>query len=190
LVRRLKSKKFRDEFFSSRVDAGLAFQIRTLRQKEGWTQEELARRLGTSQNAVCRLESSNYGKPNVSTLKKVASVFDVALVVRFVKFSALVNDVINLSTESVIPDSFRNDTGLNQPSLPAPAFEVVPISEDNALVGNTTLVTAESANALTTPVRVVVFPEEPTEGAVRPIPGHSLSPGGGVSALQHSQLIH
>jgi transcriptional regulator with XRE-family HTH domain len=130
---------------SARVDASLAFQIRALRQKnEDWSQAELARRLETSQNAVCRLESPNYGKASISTLKKVASVFDVALVVRFVRFSTLVNDVINLSTESVVVDSFKDDQGLNLPTTsecPPERETTVPVDS----IVNETLHTSESS---------------------------------------------
>ena len=133
LIQNLKSKKFRDAFVSARVDTSLAFQIRALRQKNGdWSQAELARRLDTSQNAVCRLESPNYGKASISTLKKLASVFDVALVVRFVRFSTLVNDVISLSTESVIVDSFDDDQGL----LPSDAVELLPEGIATLAVGS------------------------------------------------------
>lgn len=138
LIQNLKSKKFRDAFVSARVDASLAFQIRALRQKkEDWSQAELARRLDTSQNAVCRLESPNYGKASISTLKKLASVFDVALVVRFVRFSTLVNDVLSLSTESVIVDSFDGDQGLlSSDAIKLPPVGVVTLAE-RSLVNRT-----------------------------------------------------
>lgn len=116
LIKRLKDKRFRDAFVSSRIDTGLAFQIRALRQKEKFSQEALGEKLGTSQNAICRLESPDYGRASISTLKKIASVFDVALVVRFVRFSTLVNDILDLSTESVIVDKFEEDKGLEPPS--------------------------------------------------------------------------
>lgn len=135
LLQNLKNKRFRDAFVSARVDAGLAFQTRSLRQKKGWSQVDLARRLDTSQNAICRLESPNYGKASISTLKKVASVFDVALVVRYVRFSALVNDALNLSTESVIVDSFDEDQGLE----PVPISNVTIANVFVQVEGGTTL---------------------------------------------------
>jgi len=115
LIKRLEGKASRDAFVSAHIDTGLAFQIRALRQKGNWSQEDLAGRLSTSQNAVCRLESPDYGRASINTLKKIASVFDVALVVRFVRFSTLVKDVIDLSTESVIVDKYEDDKGLNPP---------------------------------------------------------------------------
>src|SRR4030067_794174 len=112
LFNRLKNKRFRHAFVSAQVDTGLAFQIRALRQKEGWSQADLASELGTSQNVICRLENPSYGKASISTLKKLASVFDVALVVRLVRFSTLINEVLNLSPEAIAVEKFREDKGL------------------------------------------------------------------------------
>ena len=44
-----------------------------------------------NQNAISRLESHDYGKPTITTLKRLASAMDVGLVVRFVPFSEMVN---------------------------------------------------------------------------------------------------
>ena len=55
------------------------------------TQGELAAKLGTDQNAISRMESVRYGRQTLTTLKRVAAIFDVALVVRFVPFSQLVD---------------------------------------------------------------------------------------------------
>jgi len=62
-----------------------------MRERLGWTQSVLAEKLDTNQNAVYRLESPDYGKATLTTLKKVAAAMDVALVVRFVPFSELVD---------------------------------------------------------------------------------------------------
>ena len=75
----------------------------------------MARRLGTSQMAVFRLESPNYGKATLSSLKRVASLFDVALQVRFVRFSAFVNDALGKTTYSVLIDPFEEDLGFQAP---------------------------------------------------------------------------
>lgn len=112
LVSTLRDKKYRDSFVSSQVSNRLAFQIRALRQDHEWSQAQLAARIGTSQNAVSRLENPRYGKASISTLKRIASVFDVALVVGFIPFSELVDWVVNLSQQSLIVPSFDDDLGL------------------------------------------------------------------------------
>jgi transcriptional regulator with XRE-family HTH domain len=114
LIADLQSKKFRDAFVSSRVSNTLALQIRAMRQERGWSQAYLAELLGTSQNAVYRLESPQYGKPSITTLKRLASIFDVGLSVWFSPFSKLVDRVTNLSTDDILVPSFDNDPGLQE----------------------------------------------------------------------------
>jgi hypothetical protein len=44
-----------------------------------------------TQHAISRLESQGYGKPTLTTLKRLAAAMDVGLIVRFVPFSELVD---------------------------------------------------------------------------------------------------
>jgi ribosome-binding protein aMBF1 (putative translation factor) len=46
------------------------------RLQNGWSQKELAMRMGTSQSYIARLEAGDID-PQVSTLKRLAAVFDV-----------------------------------------------------------------------------------------------------------------
>lgn len=89
----------------------LAMQIRVMRQKKDLTQKELASELGTSQNAIYRLENPKGARPNVSTLERLAAYFDVALVVRFAPFSELSNWTLNLSAQSIDVPPFDKDVG-------------------------------------------------------------------------------
>jgi transcriptional regulator with XRE-family HTH domain len=112
--RLMRGRETRARFVESHLNKGLAFQIQSLRDRKDWSQQELADKLGTNQNAVYRLENPGYGKPTLTTLKKVAAVFDVALVVRFVPFSQVVNWV---SGTPFI------DRGLTPSALEVPSFE-------------------------------------------------------------------
>jgi transcriptional regulator with XRE-family HTH domain len=85
-----------------------------MRQERGWSQAYLAELLGTSQNAVYRLENPQYGKPSITTLKRLASIFDVGLSVWFSPFSKLVDRVTNLSTDDILVPSFENDPGFHE----------------------------------------------------------------------------
>jgi ribosome-binding protein aMBF1 (putative translation factor) len=77
-------KAFRDALMEKIVRESIAKQIRDLRAWKGWTQEELAKRLETKASVIARLENpDNPHLPTVSTLCKIAAVFDVALMVRF-----------------------------------------------------------------------------------------------------------
>ena len=119
----------RARFVESHLSKNLAFQIRAMRDQTDWTQEQLAEKVGTNQNAISRLENPNYGKATITTLKRIASVFDVALVVRFVPFSQLVGWVSGtpfldrgLSSESLTVPSFENENRVLAAALgPFPA---------------------------------------------------------------------
>lgn len=60
----------------------VARQVILLRTRAGISQEELARRVGTSKSAIARLESGRH-QPTVETLRRVAAAFDVRLVIEF-----------------------------------------------------------------------------------------------------------
>ena len=66
------------------------------------------------QNAISRLESPDYGRPTLTTLRRLATALDVGLVVHFVPFSQLIDWV------SGTP---RVDRGLSTGSLAVPSFE-------------------------------------------------------------------
>jgi transcriptional regulator with XRE-family HTH domain len=118
LIADLQSKRFRDAFVSSRVSNTLALQIRAMREERGWSQAHLAKLLATSQNAVYRLESPQYGRYNITTLKRLASIFDVGLAVWFLPFSKLVDRVTNLATDDILVPSFDNDPVLHEREVP------------------------------------------------------------------------
>jgi transcriptional regulator with XRE-family HTH domain len=84
----LEDEEYRREF-NADVDTGLAFQIRALREKNGWTQGELAERAGSDQGTISQWENPNYGRYTLKTLKSLANAFDVGLLVRFAPFSEL-----------------------------------------------------------------------------------------------------
>jgi DNA-binding XRE family transcriptional regulator len=60
----------------------VARQVILLRTRHRISQEELARRVGTSKSAIVRLESGRH-RPNVETLRRVADAFGTQLVIEF-----------------------------------------------------------------------------------------------------------
>jgi ribosome-binding protein aMBF1 (putative translation factor) len=52
------------------------------REKAGLTQAELAKRIGTRQPALSRLERGGFKKATVETLKKIADALDTRLVIK------------------------------------------------------------------------------------------------------------
>lgn len=92
LIERIRRGKLsRSKLVESHLRKAIAFQLRALRDREQWSQQHLAEAAGMTQNAISRLESPSYGKHTITTLKRMAEVFDVALVVRFVPFSQFID---------------------------------------------------------------------------------------------------
>ena len=83
----LKNTKAREAYVEAELVNGLAHQIRIIRQQRGWSQKELAKRVGTTQTTISRLEDPSYGKYSIRTLLALGKVFDVALFVRYMQFS-------------------------------------------------------------------------------------------------------
>ncbi|WP_263356421.1 helix-turn-helix domain-containing protein [Acidicapsa ligni] len=56
-------------------------EIAAMRLQKGWTQAELARRTGTTQSAIARLESGQT-QPRMQTLRRVAEALGAKLVIQ------------------------------------------------------------------------------------------------------------
>ena len=122
LIKRLRrSRKVREQFVESHISKGIAFQVRATRDRLGWKQDRLASEVGMTQNAISRLESPEYGKPTITTLKRLAAALDVGLVVHFVPFSQMIDWVSGTR---------RVDPGLATESLAVPTFQA---EEDNGV---------------------------------------------------------
>src|ERR1700683_1503941 len=113
LIQRLrKGPDARTRFVDSQINKTLAFQIRALRG--ALSQEKVMEKLGMNQNAISRLENPYYGKATLTTLKRIASAYDVGLLVEFVPYSRLVDRA------SGTP---HTDNGLNPGTMNVPNFE-------------------------------------------------------------------
>jgi transcriptional regulator with XRE-family HTH domain len=109
LITELRNKEYRDAFVSEHIDTGIPFQIRALREQRSLTQKELADRAGVTQVWISRIENPNYSGFSIKTLLKLASAFDIGLIVRFVPISNLVKWELQLSPESLQAVSFNED---------------------------------------------------------------------------------
>ena len=110
---RLKDKDFRDAFVGAHIDQGLAFQIKSLRDDRGWTQGDLANRLGLkSQSSIARYEDPSYGKLSISKIKELGAVFDVGILVKFVPYSRFLGEVEDLSPSTLAAKSFESELPL------------------------------------------------------------------------------
>lgn len=92
------------------LNQGLAHQIRAMRNSREWSQKMLSDKMDCkAQSIISRLEDPAYGKYTIQTLTKVADAFDVALMVRFVPFSKLIDDAEDLSPRALNVTSFEED---------------------------------------------------------------------------------
>ncbi len=99
----------RHELMWTYLNVSVALQIRGLREKRGWSQEELAQRAGLHQEQISLLEMVRWKHhPQIGTLRAVAQALDVALKVQFESYGELVNEFMGTS-EVPIPLSFSND---------------------------------------------------------------------------------
>jgi transcriptional regulator with XRE-family HTH domain len=105
----LRDPEYRHQFVDEEINVGIAFQIRSLRNKQNLTQVNLAKRLGVKQPLVSSWEDPDYGNHSLGTLKELARAFDVGLLVRFVPFSTLVDWTANLSGDAIAPPSFGEE---------------------------------------------------------------------------------
>lgn len=109
----LRSKEFRDSYALSHATSDIAFQILANRRHRGLTQKGLGELAGEmKQGFVSRLENPEGSAPNIETLARIASAFDVALLVRFVPFSELVESADRLDHGSLVVPKAEDDAGL------------------------------------------------------------------------------
>ncbi|MGA7579061.1 MAG: helix-turn-helix transcriptional regulator [Desulfobaccales bacterium] len=122
LTRDLQNKDIRDFYVSEHINIGIPLQIRALRKQRGWTQEKLAKLTGMKQERISAIENPNYKhKFTLSILMKVASAFDVALIVRFAPISELVKWELALSPERLEAVSFEEDPYFKPTPITIPA---------------------------------------------------------------------
>ena len=76
--RLLRNKEFRKEYERLGPEFELVRLLIRKRLEKGLTQHELARKVGTKQSAIARLESGRYN-PTVDSLRKIARALNADL---------------------------------------------------------------------------------------------------------------
>ena len=74
LEKHLKDKDFAERLKNADNAWDIALQIAALRKEAGLSQKELARKVGTSQQQISRLESPSYEGHSLSMLRRIAEV--------------------------------------------------------------------------------------------------------------------
>lgn len=122
LVASLSDEEYRHEFVGSQIRIRLPAQIREMRLSRGWTQMELGERAEMRQARICALERLGYENFSLTTLRRLAVAFDVALKVRFVPFSELVDNAVHPEHDDLDVPSYDADLRLSDSITGVVAF--------------------------------------------------------------------
>lgn len=109
LLRRFLDRDYRHSYMESFLDSLIATQIRTLREREGWSQKELAEKIETTQPAISRLERPDHSSWSLKTLRALAQAFDMAVSIKFVSFGDAVAEIEGFRADRLIRPSFSED---------------------------------------------------------------------------------
>ncbi|TAN40857.1 MAG: helix-turn-helix domain-containing protein [Nitrospirae bacterium] len=82
LAERMKAPEFQKAWHNLDPEFELLESFIKAREKKGITQAELAKKMGTKQPALSRLERGGFSGATVETLKKIADALDMRLVVK------------------------------------------------------------------------------------------------------------
>jgi DNA-binding XRE family transcriptional regulator len=80
----MKDPEFKKYYQEERQALKLAMQIAELREGKGLSQQELAKLMGTSQQAISRIESGEYEGFTLKTLEKIAEATGMRVKIEFV----------------------------------------------------------------------------------------------------------
>lgn len=105
----VNSTEARDAYVQAEVTTALSHQIRAIRQQRGWSQGELARRLGTTQAVVSRLENPDYGRLSLQTLFQLSKAFDTGLQVRFVSLVTMLKETYHPKHANRLVPAFEEE---------------------------------------------------------------------------------
>lgn len=86
LKKSLRDPKFKAEFDKLQPEFAMIQAMIDVRRKKDLSQKELAKKLGTTQSAISRLEKGNIS-PTVNFLQKLAEALDSRLDIRFLSYS-------------------------------------------------------------------------------------------------------
>ena len=80
----LKDPVFKAHYQEERQALMLAMKIAKLREKKGLSQQQMAKLMGTSQQAISRIESGEYEGFTLKTLEKIAEATGTRVKIEFV----------------------------------------------------------------------------------------------------------
>ena len=146
--RKLAKRNYRHAMVDAEIRHGITDQIRAMRLRAGWSQADLARKIGTSQPNVARMEATRDKYLSFPTLLAVAEAFDVGIVVRFAPFSEIVRRSFDKSEFEQAPLSYEEEVRFTtEATVQAPASTMVRFAPPPPLVTVTERMSPEPVTA-------------------------------------------
>lgn len=147
---RFKSREYRESFIESHLSSTIAAQIFSMRSDRNMTQAELAIKAGMQQTRICVLEDPDNTSMSIKTLRRIAAAFDVALIIRFVPYSAVARWAAEANSQKFSVPSFDED-GEPEAAPRIYSLSAVTPSQSQRIVvsapmGNVTLTSTSQAN--------------------------------------------
>jgi transcriptional regulator with XRE-family HTH domain len=105
----LSNPDVRHLYLDSSIRHLIATQLKSMREAREWSQIEAGQEVGMKQSAIARLEDPRYSRTTLSTLKRLAKAFDVALIVRFAPFSEFISWTAQINEACLAPPSFDEE---------------------------------------------------------------------------------
>jgi transcriptional regulator with XRE-family HTH domain len=123
LRKSFQDEEYRNAYAESFMNSHVAAQIKTLREENELTQEQLAEKIGTKQAGISRLENVNYSSWKVETLRKIARALNLRLKITFEEFGTLPGEIEGFRREGLLRAPFEKDPVF----FPSHVATVVPI---------------------------------------------------------------
>ena len=107
----LRDKDYRHAYFDELLNVSIATQIKVLREQSGrgWSQQDLADRVGMKQPRISVMENVNYSSWSINTLRKLAEAFDLRLRVSFESFGSGIKEMEQINREALERPLFEED---------------------------------------------------------------------------------
>lgn len=102
----------RKAYMEATVEQDIAYQIESNRRARKLTQKDLAKKIGTTQSAIARMEDPTYGRHSIPSLVKVAHAFDCAVRVTLISYSKLAEVVADTSDQALFAAPFESERHL------------------------------------------------------------------------------
>ena len=101
-------------YAEAHLETFMSAQIKVLREQNGWSQAELASKIGVTERTLRRMESVNfaYSAWNIKTLIKLARAFRLRLRVSFETYGALIQELDTMDRENLERVPREADKGL------------------------------------------------------------------------------